>query len=49
MVELEMKEVLSGKPYVTEYDKLANGLTYSVKVNNRPRMRAFLAEAVRAW
>ncbi|PWA45380.1 insulinase (Peptidase family M16) protein [Artemisia annua] len=47
-LKLDMEEVLSGNPYDTDFGKLANGLTYYVKVNDRPRMRAHLVLAVRA-
>nr|GEW27730.1 zinc protease PQQL-like isoform X1 [Tanacetum cinerariifolium] len=45
---LDLEKVLSGKPYGTEYGKLANGLTYYVKMNNRPQNRAHIVLVVRA-
>lgn len=44
-----MDDPLAEKPYgVDEYGELDNGLTYYVRSNSKPRMRAALALAVKA-
>lgn len=44
-----MDDPLAEKPYgVDEYGELENGLTYYVRSNSKPRMRAALALAVKA-
>ncbi|PWA80900.1 insulinase (Peptidase family M16) protein [Artemisia annua] len=47
MVELNYDDVLSDVPYGAEYGKLDNGLTYYVRLNSKPKMRAALALAVK--
>lgn len=43
-----MDEALSETPQGVEYGKLENGLTYYVRSNSKPKMRAALALAVKA-
>nr|XP_017222853.1 PREDICTED: zinc protease PQQL-like isoform X1 [Daucus carota subsp. sativus] len=49
LVNINMDDPLAEKPYgVDEYGELDNGLTYYVRSNSKPRMRAALALAVKA-
>ncbi|KAL8102510.1 zinc protease PQQL-like isoform X2 [Apium graveolens] len=49
LVNINMDDPLAKKPYgVDEYGELDNGLTYYVRSNSNPRMRAALALAVKA-
>lgn len=43
-----MDEFLSETPQGVEYGKLENGLTYYVRSNSKPKMRAALALAVKS-
>ncbi|OIT04261.1 PREDICTED: zinc protease PQQL-like [Nicotiana attenuata] len=48
LVNVNMDEALSETPQGVEYGKLENGLTYYVRSNSKPKMRAALALAVKA-
>lgn len=48
LVNVNMEEALSQTPYGVDYGRLDNGLTYYVRSNSKPKMRAALALAVRA-
>lgn len=47
MVDLNYDEVLSDVPYGAHYGILDNGLSYYVRLNSKPKMRAALALAVK--
>ncbi|KAM3383216.1 zinc protease PQQL-like isoform X1 [Capsicum galapagoense] len=47
LVNVNLDEVLSETPQGVEYGKLENGLTYYVRSNCKPKMRAALALAVK--
>ncbi|KAF5748513.1 putative Mitochondrial-processing peptidase subunit beta mitochondrial [Tripterygium wilfordii] len=46
LVNVEMDKVLDQYPFGAQYGRLDNGLTYYVRCNSKPRMRAALALAV---
>lgn len=46
-IDLNYDEILSDTPHGAEYGKLDNGLTYYVRLNSKPKMRAALALAVK--
>ncbi|KAK9715778.1 hypothetical protein RND81_06G188600 [Saponaria officinalis] len=48
LVNVDLNEKLSEIPYGVEYGKLENGLTYYVRPNSKPKMRAALALVVKA-
>ncbi|GAA0155968.1 metalloprotease [Lithospermum erythrorhizon] len=48
LVNVNLDEPLANKPYGVEYGRLDNGLTYYVRCNSKPKMRAALALAVKA-
>lgn len=48
LVEVNMDDVLAEEPFGVDYGRLDNGLTYYVRSNPKPRMRAALALAVKA-
>ncbi|RAL48802.1 hypothetical protein DM860_001122 [Cuscuta australis] len=48
LVNVNMEEALSETPCGVDYGRLDNGLTYYVRSNSKPKMRAALALAVRA-
>lgn len=48
LVNVNLDEALSEKPSGVDYGRLDNGLTYYVRSNSKPRMRAALALAVKA-
>ncbi|XP_047310984.1 zinc protease PQQL-like [Impatiens glandulifera] len=45
---INMDDVLAEKPFGAEYGRLDNGISYYVRCNSKPRMRAALALAVKA-
>ncbi|KAF4371416.1 hypothetical protein F8388_001944 [Cannabis sativa] len=47
LVSLDMDQILGEQPYGVHYGKLDNGLSYYVRSNSKPRMRAALALAVK--
>ncbi|KAK6147780.1 hypothetical protein DH2020_018692 [Rehmannia glutinosa] len=47
LVNVNDDAVLSETPYGVDYGRLSNGLTYYVRSNSKPRMRAALALAVK--
>ncbi|KAI7748121.1 hypothetical protein M8C21_007851, partial [Ambrosia artemisiifolia] len=47
LVDLNYEQLLSDVPYGSDYGKLDNGLTYYVRLNSKPKMRAALALAVK--
>lgn len=47
LVNVNDDDVLSETPYGADYGRLSNGLTYYVRCNSKPRMRAALALAVK--
>ncbi|KAG5559244.1 hypothetical protein RHGRI_008965 [Rhododendron griersonianum] len=48
LVNIDMDDALSEKPFGVDYGRLENGLCYYVRSNSKPRMRAALALAVKA-
>ncbi|KAL8136373.1 hypothetical protein V2J09_002374 [Rumex salicifolius] len=48
LVNVDLEEKLSLEPEGAEYGKLENGFTYYVRRNDKPKMRAALALAVKA-
>ncbi|KAL3535658.1 hypothetical protein ACH5RR_004119 [Cinchona calisaya] len=48
LVNVDMDDVLPEEPFGVDYGRLENGLTYYVRSNPKPRMRAALALAVKA-
>ncbi|CAK9136275.1 unnamed protein product [Ilex paraguariensis] len=48
LVNVNMDDVLSEKPFGVDYGRLENGLCYYVRCNSKPKMRAALALAVKA-
>ncbi|KAE9464478.1 hypothetical protein C3L33_03583, partial [Rhododendron williamsianum] len=48
LVNIDMDDALSEKPFGVDYGRLDNGLCYYVRSNSKPRMRAALALAVKA-
>ncbi|KAI5664619.1 hypothetical protein M9H77_23942 [Catharanthus roseus] len=48
LVNVNLDDALSEKPLGVDYGRLDNGLTYYVRSNSKPRMRAALALAVKA-
>ncbi|CAA3027767.1 zinc protease PQQL-like isoform X1 [Olea europaea subsp. europaea] len=47
LVDVNLDDVLPGLPYGVDYGRLDNGLTYYVRCNSKPKMRAALALAVK--
>ncbi|XP_062090970.1 zinc protease PQQL-like isoform X2 [Humulus lupulus] len=47
LVTVDMDQVLGDQPYGVHYGRLDNGLSYYVRSNSKPRMRAALALAVK--
>ncbi|KAH6755599.1 Insulinase family protein [Perilla frutescens var. hirtella] len=47
LVTVNDDDVLPEKPFGVDYGRLSNGLTYYVRCNSKPRMRAALALAVK--
>ena len=47
MVEVDLKTKLDPNPFGADHGKLENGLTYYVRCNSKPQMRAALALAVK--
>lgn len=47
LVSLDLDEFLGQQPYGADYGRLHNGLSYYVRRNSKPRMRAALALAVK--
>lgn len=47
LVTVDGDDVLPETPYGVDYGRLSNGLTYYVRCNSKPRMRAALALAVK--
>ncbi|KAI3443676.1 hypothetical protein Pfo_000341 [Paulownia fortunei] len=47
LVNVNDDDVLSETPYGVDYGRLSNGLTYYVRSNSKPKMRAALALAVK--
>ncbi|XP_044463820.1 zinc protease PQQL-like isoform X2 [Mangifera indica] len=47
LVSVDLDEFLSQQPYGVDYGRLHNGLSYYVRRNSKPRMRAALALAVK--
>jgi hypothetical protein len=47
LVNVAMEEALPAEPVGVAYGRLANGLTYYVRSNPKPRMRAALSLAVK--
>ncbi|MFS7930096.1 putative processing peptidase [Helianthus anomalus] len=47
MVDLNYEQLLSDVPYGADYGTLDNGLSYYVRLNSKPKMRAALALAVK--
>ncbi|XP_061994559.1 zinc protease PQQL-like isoform X2 [Rosa rugosa] len=47
LVNIEMDQVLGDKPVGVDYGRLDNGLSYYVRCNSKPKMRAALALAVK--
>lgn len=47
LVNVDLDAALEDKPYGVDYGRLENGLTYYVRCNSKPRMRAALALAVK--
>lgn len=47
LVNVNEDELLSETPYGVDYGRLSNGLTYYVRSNSKPKMRAALALAVK--
>lgn len=48
LLNVDMDGVLGDKPFGTEYGRLDNGLSYYVRRNSKPKMRAALALVVKA-
>ncbi|KAL5573042.1 hypothetical protein UlMin_022639 [Ulmus minor] len=48
LVNVDMDGVLGEEPFGVEFGRLENGLSYYVRSNSKPRMRAALALAVKA-
>ncbi|KAL6958556.1 hypothetical protein U1Q18_048858 [Sarracenia purpurea var. burkii] len=48
LVNVNVDDVLVGKPFGADYGRLENGLSYYVRSNSKPKMRAALALAVKA-
>ncbi|KNA14112.1 hypothetical protein SOVF_110570 [Spinacia oleracea] len=48
LVNIDMEQPLGEKPYGVDYGRLDNGLTYYVRSNSKPKMRAALALVVKA-
>lgn len=47
LVNVDMDQLLGDQPFGVDYGTLDNGLTYYVRSNSKPRMRAALALAVK--
>lgn len=47
LVNIDMDQVLGDKPVGVDYGRLDNGLSYYVRCNSKPKMRAALALAVK--
>lgn len=47
LVSVDPDDSLAREPFATEYGRLDNGLTYYVRPNSKPRMRAALALVVK--
>ncbi|POO00604.1 Coenzyme PQQ biosynthesis protein [Trema orientale] len=47
LVSVDMEQVLGDQPFGVDYGRLDNGLSYYVRRNSKPRMRAALALAVK--
>ncbi|KAK0571738.1 hypothetical protein LWI29_020838 [Acer saccharum] len=47
VVNVDMEQVLSEQPFAVDYGRLDNGLSYYVRCNSKPRMRAALSLAVK--
>lgn len=48
LLNIDMEQPLGDKPYGVVYGRLDNGLTYYVRSNSKPKMRAALALVVKA-
>ncbi|XP_010667309.2 zinc protease PQQL-like isoform X1 [Beta vulgaris subsp. vulgaris] len=48
LLTIDMEQPLADKPYGVDYGRLDNGLTYYVRSNSKPKMRAALALVVKA-
>ena len=47
LVNIDMDQVLGDKPVGVDYGRLDNGLSYYVRCNSKPKMRAALALGVK--
>lgn len=47
LANINMDEVFDTKPYGVDYGVLDNGVSYYVRSNSKPKMRAALALAVK--
>ncbi|KAL8039469.1 hypothetical protein ABFS82_10G042000 [Erythranthe guttata] len=47
LVNYNEDDILAATPYAVDYGRLSNGLTYYVRANSKPKMRAALALAVK--
>lgn len=47
LVTVNGDDLLPETPYAVDYGRLSNGLTYYVRCNSKPRMRAALALAIK--
>ena len=48
LVNVDMDRPLGESPFAVDYGRLDNGLTYYVRCNSKPKMRAALALVVKA-
>ncbi|XP_021751377.1 zinc protease PQQL-like [Chenopodium quinoa] len=48
LLNVDLEQPLADKPFGVDYGKLDNGLTYYVRSNSKPKMRAALALVVKA-